>query len=391
MAWKKFQNFFHTVETGVETGDRPISIHEGESMKSMYAVIMAGGKGERFWPLSTSRRPKQLLALAGGKPLIQQSVDRLKGVVPPERIAIVTNESLVEPIREILGEGSPVSVLGEPMGRDTAAAVALGAAWVKRQDPNGVFCVMTADHIIGDLPVFRRTLGEGMRLCAEHDVLMTIGIEPSEPSSAYGYIEAGESWQQAGGIEFYRVRRFVEKPTPDVAREYVATGRYAWNSGMFMWSVASISKAFHQFVPQLAGFIDRWAGYATDAELQAALERDFPELEKISIDYAVMEKADNIVVCKGGFAWDDVGSWPALEAYLPADAAQNTLQGDVALHESTNNIVVSDGRLTALVGVHNLVVVQADGVTLVCDKEHSQNIKGLLAQLRGQPDRDNIL
>lgn len=167
-----------------------------------YAVIMAGGKGERFWPLSTSRRPKQMLALAGGQPLIIQAVERLAGIVPPERILIVTNESLVEPIRHLLGEGSPVGLLGEPVGRDTAAAIAAGAAWIKRRDPEAVFCVMTADHIIGDLPLFRNTLRKGLQLCARHDVLMTIGIEPTEPSSAYGYIEAGKTWKNEDELSF---------------------------------------------------------------------------------------------------------------------------------------------------------------------------------------------
>lgn len=356
-----------------------------------YAVIMAGGKGERFWPLSTSRRPKQLLALAGGKPLIQQAVERLEGVVPPERVLIVTNRSLVGPIRELLGEGSPVGVLGEPVGRDTAAAIAAGSAWIKRRDPEAVFCVMTADHIIGDLPVFRETLARGLALCAKHDVLLTIGIEPSEPSSAYGYIEAGERWTQSGSIDFFHAKRFVEKPDVDTARSYLATGRYAWNSGMFAWSVRSIQKAFAKFRPDLAGKIDCWAACGDDATLDTALEKDFDKLEKISIDYAVMEKADNIVVCKGAFAWDDVGSWPALESHLPRDGQGNAVSGDVETLSSENNIVVSRNRLTALVGVKDLVVIQADDVTLVCDKAHSQDIKALLAKLREQPDRNEIL
>lgn len=359
--------------------------------ENSYALIMAGGKGERFWPLSTARRPKQLLALAGGKPLIVQAVERLSGVVPPERILIVTNAALVEPIRELLGEGSPVGVLGEPLGRDTAAAIAAGAAWIKRRNPDAVFAVLTADHIIGDLPVFRETLTCGMALCAEQDVLLTIGIEPTEPSSAYGYIEAGESWKTCGDIDYFQVRRFVEKPDPETAAGYLQTGRYAWNSGMFIWSIRSIQAAFAAFQPALAERLDAWAACADDAEFQAALERDFPDLCKISIDYAVMEKATNIVICKGRFAWDDVGSWPALEAHLPTDGQGNTIQGDCAAIDSAHNIVVSEGRLTALVGVRDLIVVQADGVTLVCDKAHAQDVKALLAQLREQPGRESIL
>jgi mannose-1-phosphate guanylyltransferase len=360
-------------------------------MPEFHAIIMAGGKGERFWPLSTERRPKQLLALAGGKPLIVQAVDRLAGLVPLERILIVTNQARVEPIRNLLGEGSPIGILGEPVGRDTAAAIAAGTAWIQRRNPEAVVCVLTADHIIGDLPVFRNTLSRGLTLCAEHDVLMTIGIAPTEPSSAYGYIEAGEPWIATEAVEFRHARRFVEKPDLDTARRYLADGNYVWNSGMFIWSLRSICRAFAKYCPQLAAKINEWAACADEAAFQAALERDFPDLVKISIDYAVMEKASNIVMCKGVFAWDDVGSWTALEAHLPKDPMGNATSGEVASHEARNNIVVSGDRLTALVGVQDLIVVQAEGVTLVCEKSRAQELKGLLASLRGQPGRETLL
>jgi mannose-1-phosphate guanylyltransferase len=356
-----------------------------------YALIMAGGKGERFWPLSTETRPKQLLALAGGKPLILQAVDRLAGLIPPERILIVTNRALVAPVCELLGEGSPVGVLGEPVGRDTAAAIAAGTAWIRRRDPTATMCVLTADHVIGDLPVFRDTLARGLELCAEHDILMTIGIAPAAPSSAYGYIEAGDSWKKSGDLEFFRVRRFVEKPDDETAKTYLSSGRYAWNSGMFAWSVRSICTAFREFRPELADKIEAWSACADDHAFQAALERDFPGLQKISIDYAIMEKARNIVVCKGRFSWDDVGSWPALEAHLTRDGTGNAVSGDLVAENSSGNIVVSEGRLTALVGVQNLVVGQAPGVTLVCAKDRAQEIKALVTRLRAQDNRNSIL
>ena len=357
-----------------------------------YAVIMAGGKGERFWPLSTERRPKQLLALAGGKPLVVQAMDRLEGVVPPDHILIATNASLVEPIRELLGPDHPASVLGEPVGRDTAAAIAAATAWILRRDPEAVFCVLTADHIIGDLPVFRNILQQSLKLCAENDVLATIGIEPAFPSSGFGYIQAGEEWKESGGVAFRRVRRFVEKPDTETARQYVESGEYSWNSGMFVWAARNILRAFENYRPQLAERAKAWAAAGSDAEFADALARDFPPLEKISIDYAVMEKADNVVVCRGTFAWDDVGSWPALEAHLPNDAEKNATLGDVELLDARSNIVVGgDGRLTALVGVEGLVVVQAPGVTLVCAKEKAQEIKALVTRLRGDPARAPLL
>lgn len=357
-----------------------------------YAVIMAGGKGERFWPLSTERRPKQLLALVGGKPLLIQAMDRLQGLIPSDHILISTNASLVAPIREQLGPESPVSVLGEPVGRDTAAAIAAAAAWILRRDPQAVFCVLTADHIIGDIPHFQHILRQGLSLCAAHDVLMTIGIPPAEPSSAFGYIQAGEPWQTTEGIEFRRVRRFVEKPDVETARAYLASGDYTWNSGMFVWSARHILSALSRYRPELGALALRWAEAPDDPSFEAALARDFPALEKISIDYAVMEKADNVIMCRGTFPWDDVGSWPALQDHLPLDAAQNALSGDVELLDARSNIVVgTPSHLTALVGVDNLVVVQAPGVTLICEKSKAQQIKALVTRLRGDSRRQSLL
>ncbi len=389
-VWKKL---FHGVEkSGLSWLSRPRTVgmppHVAEHA---YAIIMAGGKGERFWPLSTERHPKQLLSLAGGKALILQAVDRLDGLIPPERILIVTNESLVPAIRRMLGDDNPIGILGEPVGRDTAAAIAAGAAWIKHRDPDAVFCVLTADHIIGNLPVFRKTIATGLTICSANDVLMTIGIPPSEPSSAYGYIEIGETWRKENGVAFCHALRFVEKPDRAKAEEYMATGRYFWNSGMFIWSLRAIQQAFSEFRPVLAGKIDDWAACADDIAFQDALEKDFPALEKISIDYAVMEKAQNIIVCRGEFAWDDVGSWPALESHLPIDPDGNAVQGDMEAVDSKRNIVVSDGRLTALVGVNDLIVVQADSATLICDKSRAQDIKTLVAKLRTQPGRKGIL
>ena len=360
-------------------------------MNHSFAVIMAGGKGERFWPLSTERRPKQLLAFAGGKPMVVQAVDRLTGVVPAENIVIVTSKSLVQPIREMLGSESPVGILGEPIGKDTAAAIALGAAWVKRRDPDGVFCVLTADHVIGDLPKFCDTLKMGMDACSSNDILITIGIVPTEPSSAYGYIETGEVWKNIGSLDFFHVRRFVEKPDVQTATKYLAENRYFWNSGMFIWSTRSIERAFCKYRHQLASMMNDWAKCPNDDAFQAAIEDDFQKLDKISIDYAVMEKADNIVMCRGVFSWDDVGSWPALEAHLPMDSNSNACLGDVESVASTRNIVVSEGRLTALVGVDNLVVVQSEGVTLVCSKTRAQEIKTLVSALRLQAKHSGLL
>lgn len=354
------------------------------------AIIMAGGKGERFWPMSTAARPKQLLALTGGDPLLMQAVKRLLGLIPPERILIVTNASLVAPIREMLGD-LPVGVLGEPVGRDTAAAIAAGAAWFKRRDPQAVMCVLTADHLIGDLPIFQKTLRQALHVAQVEEALITIGIPPREASSAYGYIETGGESAHRGEVDFLRVKRFVEKPDASTAAAYLAAGNYLWNSGMFIWSLQTLEKAFAAFYPALAECLQEWGAAADDEGLQRLLERDFPGMKKISIDYALMEKAQNILVCPGRFSWDDVGSWTALDAHLPKDEAGNAVLGDVVALDADRNIVVSPNHLTALIGVEDLVVAQAEGVTLICPKARAQEIKQLLAKLTAQGGRGTVL
>ncbi|MCO5067620.1 MAG: sugar phosphate nucleotidyltransferase [Kiritimatiellae bacterium] len=347
-----------------------------------YAVILAGGRGERFWPLSRAARPKQLLALVGNRPLLAQAVERLEGLVPPERVLVLTNADLVQASREAAPELPPANIIGEPVGRDTAPAVALATALVKARDPKGVFAILTADHVMGDLPHFRETLAAGMDIAESGDYLVTIGIQPNEPSTGFGYIEQGDDFSTVRGIPFKRVRRFVEKPDRATAESYLASGRFAWNSGMFVWSVASIQSALQKYHPELGSKIDEWALAAVQPNFAELLAQSFATVRKISIDYAVMEKADNIVVAAGTFAWDDVGSWPALERHFPADSAQNVLIGDATAVASAQNIVYSQGRLTALVGVKDFIVVQAEDATLVCHRDHAQNIKELLAKLR---------
>lgn len=360
-------------------------------MAGRYAVIMAGGKGERFWPLSTSKHPKQLLALVGDKPLIAQAVDRLEGLVPPENVFVVTNADLVDATREAAPLLPPENIVGEPIGRDTAAAVACGGALVKAVDENGVFAVLTADQVMGDLDVFSSTLKGGMALAEQNDILVTIGIQPTYPSTGFGYIESGDGYQTAEGVEFRKAGRFVEKPDEATATEYLGTGRFYWNSGMFIWSVSSLEKAFGAHCPEMLELMDTLTGYAKDGKIIEGMDATYPNLGKISVDYALMEKADNIVMACGTFHWDDVGAWPALESHFEQDANGNTPIGQVETLEAEGNIVLSKDRLTAVIGVKDLVVVQAEGVTLVCPKDRAQDIKKMVVALRGKGTYDELL
>lgn len=360
-------------------------------MDNLYAVIMAGGKGERFWPMSTAKRPKQVLSLVGGKPMIQLAVERVGGIVPPERVIVITSADLVDVICEAAPVLSRKNVIGEPYGRDTAAAVALASAIVKAHDPDGVFCVLTADHIIYEHDLFKTTLHESAQMAAKNNVLITIGIVPTEPSTAFGYIEYGAKCKYAGKIEFRQVERFVEKPDATTAAEYINTGKFCWNSGMFIWSVSAIQDALGRYQPQLLKMADKMESLVDSGGFNARLAEEYSQLDKISIDYAIMEKADNILMAKGAFTWHDVGSWPALQNHFDSDDAGNILIGKAEQLASKGNIVCSNERLTALIGVENLVVVQAEGATLVCSREKAQDVKKMLGLLREKGGYDDVL
>jgi mannose-1-phosphate guanylyltransferase len=360
-------------------------------MSGRYAVIMAGGKGERFWPLSTSKHPKQLLALVGDKALIAQAVERLDGLIPPKNVFVVTNADLVEATRNAAPMLPPENIVGEPIGRDTAAAVACGGALVGARDPKAVFAVLTADQVMGDLDVFKATLRGGMNLAEKNEILVTIGIRPTFPSTGFGYIESGADFAKDEGVQFKKAVRFVEKPALPKAQEYLAGGKFFWNSGMFIWSVPTLGKAFAEHCPVMKTLMDELTAYAKRGEIFQGLGKIYPTLEKISVDYALMEKADNIVMACGTFMWDDIGTWPALENHYPQDLDGNTLIGTCAQIGSKNNVIYSKDRLTAVIGAESLIVVQADGVTLVCPKDHAQDIKKMVTALRERGSFDDLL
>ncbi len=350
-------------------------------MENTFAVIMAGGKGERFWPLSTSKTPKQMLSLVGGKPLITVAVERLTGLIPSERILIVTSASLVDATREAVPALPAENVVGEPVGRDTAAAVALASALVQNRAEDGVFCILTADHIIRDIDIFHDTIRSSFEIAAKNDVLITMGITPTFASTGFGYVEAGEAFPSEGDVEFRRATRFVEKPEIETAKQYIAAGNYCWNAGMFVWSVAAIQKALSKHTPALRAMIDALAPHIGTGEFLPTLAAEYDKLERISIDYAVMEPSDNIIMACATFYWDDVGSWVSLENHFDKDANDNVVIGNCEALDATGNIVVSDERVTALIGVKDLVVVQAGNATLICSRDKAQDVKKMVKLL----------
>ncbi len=352
-----------------------------------YAVIMSGGRGERFWPLSTIRRPKQLLSLIGGKPLLAAAVDRLEGFIPKDRIFIVTSRELVAPTREIMPDFPAAQIVGEPCRRDTAAAVALGSVLVAMRDPSASFCVLTADQVIPDTQKFQSALNRCFDLAEVDEALVTMGINPVFPSTGFGYIEAGEPLPgKANEVPAFKAVRFVEKPDAATAAAYVKNGRFYWNSGMFFWKVSSIQQAFRKFCAPLGALCRDLGDCQNMKSLASRLESAYAPLQRISIDYAVMEKASPIVVVKGDFGWDDVGSWPAIANHFPKDVHGNVLIGPNVTLDSKDNVLVSpDGRLTVLLGIDDLIVVQAPQVTLICRKDRAQDVKKIV-QLLDQQD-----
>jgi mannose-1-phosphate guanylyltransferase len=342
-----------------------------------YVVIMAGGKGERLWPLSTTDCPKQCVSLFGGTPLIAQAVSRAMYMVPPENIFIVTSAALVAPIVKALPMIPSGNVVGEPMGRDTAAACMLGTALVAARNPRGTLAVLTADHVIGEPELFAATFGAALDYAEEHPVLATAGIVPTFPSTGFGYIECGEA-VATGDATLYEARRFVEKPDADTAAGYLASGAYYWNSGMFVWSVPTFAAALAAHAPSLSGLLDTFTAASAAGRLDDEMAQLYPDIERISIDYAVMEKATNIVMVKGTFPWSDVGSLGAIEEHFAQDAAGNTVVGLGSMQDAKRNIVVGQGRLTALLGVDDLVVVQTEKATLVCPRSRVQEVKQLV-------------
>jgi mannose-1-phosphate guanylyltransferase len=349
---------------------------------ALYALILAGGTGERFWPLSRRARPKQLLRLVAKQTLLEQAVTRLEGLVPAERLLILTNVEQEAAVRELLPQVPKANIVAEPAKRDTAAAVALGVGWVAARDHSATMIVLPADHVINDTAAFQKTLTAAAAAAEETGALVTIGIKPTWACPGYGYIEQGEAvWLRTVSDEsaIHRVSRFREKPNADLAESFVRKGNFRWNAGMFVWSVPSVLSEFNRHTPELASFISQ---IRAPDNFQKTLRDRFASLPRISFDYAIMEKADRVLVVEAAFDWDDVGSWRAVSKYFQNDGQGNAANCEITAVESSNNIVFNpDGARIALLGVHNLIVVRTPDAILICHRHQAEKIKNLLGQL----------
>jgi mannose-1-phosphate guanylyltransferase len=355
--------------------------------REIYVLILAGGSGERFWPMSRKARPKQLLSLFGSQSLLEATVKRLEGFVPPQRLVILTNAEQEKALRDL---GLPVpaeNIVAEPAKRDTASAIALGVGWIAARDPHALMVVLPADHVIPDSAAFQKTLQVAAEAAEESGALVTLGIQPTWACPGFGYIELGAPWTPSGETpalqtdrgRVFQVARFREKPDAELAEVFLRQGGFRWNAGMFVWTLEAIRRAFVAHAPELERFVESWP---KQQDLADWLSNVFPRLPKISVDYAILEKADRVLVVEAGFDWDDVGSWTALARYLPGDAHGNAANCGLHALDAGGNLVFSDEKTpVALLGVRDLIVVRTKDALLVCHRRDAERVKLLLPGL----------
>ncbi len=353
----------------------------------LHALIMAGGSGTRFWPLSRQALPKQFLTFFGDRSLLQQTMDRLEGFIPAERVLVMTNTQQVAKTSEQLPTLSADQIIGEPMGRDTAACIGVAAAVLAQKDPQAQMVVLAADHLIQPVERFQAALRAAQSLLEENPkALVTFGIPPAWPSTGYGYLKRASKAAESEGISIYRLDSFHEKPELTKAQEYVASGDYYWNSGIFCWQAATILQQVRGCLPSLSAAAERIAAAWGTSEQQEVFFREFQALEKISIDHGVMEaagKAGLVYMVEAPFQWDDVGSWLALERVLPADQTGNVVVGDHLGRNSRQNVIVApQGHLVTTLGAEDLIIVVTQDATLVARRSDEQSVKKLLDDLK---------
>lgn len=356
-----------------------------EPLSHYYAVIMAGGGGTRLWPLSRQSRPKQMLRLIEERSLFQTSVHRLAGVFPPEHIFVVTVNDQAEQLREQCPELPRENFLLEPLPRGTASVVGLAAIALRHRDPDAVMAVLTSDHYIGNEERFRHLLRAAMEVACE-GYLVTLGITPSFPATAYGYIQRGEPIGEFQNLKAYRVLRFKEKPDENQARAFIQSGDHSWNSGMFVWKVSSILAEFSRQMPALFSILEEIAHAWDKPERQDILTRLWGNIEPTTIDYGIMEGAQNVAVIPAeGLSWSDVGSWDALFDVLPGDEMGNIVMGGKHIPLDTSDTLVyvnQDRRLIVTIGVKDLVLVDTGDVLLVCRKDQAQKVRQVVEKLK---------
>ncbi len=352
-------------------------------MAKTYALILAGGSGTRFWPLSRDSKPKQLLNLFGDTTLLNQTIDRLSGLIPLENIIILTNQLQEKEVRAVASELPAENIFAEPAKRDTAPAIALGAGLIAARDPEATMVVLPADQLIEDVTAFHQVMTDAVQTAAHSEALVTIGIKATWACPSFGYIERGDE-VTIDGLDLkhppHEVVKFREKPNSHLAEQFLRQGNFSWNAGMFIWSIPTLINELNQHTPELVDFISE---IRKSNNIKETVDIKFPELNPISIDYALMENAKRVLNIEATFDWDDVGSWISVSKYLDQDEEHNATNTPLVNLDSQNNIVFTKSNDTqvALLGVDDLIVVQTDDSILVANRHQADDIKKLIEKL----------
>ena len=346
-------------------------------------VIMAGGKGERFWPKSRINLPKQFLSLTDdGKSMIQHTVERVKSLVDIENVYVVTNEMYKNLVLEHIPDIPDDNIIIEPVARNTAPCIGLAAMHIIKKNIKSKMIILPSDHLIKFNEIFIDTLKTALDVVEKGSSLVTIGITPNYPETGYGYINftKGENFRDSANI--YEVLRFVEKPNLEKAKEYLTSGQYLWNSGMFVWKASTILENFKEYLPEIYEGLQKIREVINTEKYEEVLKKEFPNLPSESIDYGIMEKAKNIYVIPGNFGWDDVGSWLSLERINKTNQDGNVINGNVISIKTKNSIIQGNEKLIATIGLEDIVIVDTDDVTLVCHKNNTQEVKEIINNLK---------
>jgi mannose-1-phosphate guanylyltransferase len=347
---------------------------------AFYALIMAGGFGTRLWPLSRRDRPKQSLTLVGGRTMFEHAVDRITPLLQPEQVFVVTGAEHVASLAAQAPDLPPENFIVEPVGRGTAPAIGLGAIHLRRQDPEAIMAVLTADHFVVDAATFRQVLTAAAQV-AELGYLITLGIKPSFPSTGYGYIKQGQSLNAVEGFLVFQAERFTEKPSLETALHMVESGEYSWNSGMFIWHVDRILEEFQRQMPDFYVQLAEIEATLGTSGYDATLGRVWPQVVKQTIDYGVMEGAEDVAVIPVDIGWSDVGSWTSVSGLLPADEDGNTIVGPHVGIDTRDTLVIGGNRLVATIGLEGMVIVDTEDALLVCPREREQEVREIVRRL----------
>ncbi len=361
--------------------------------KNNYCVIMAGGVGTRFWPMSKTAHPKQFLDVLGiGRTLIQQTYDRLKDICPAENFYVVTNDIYYNTVKEQIPEMLPEHILTEPLRRNTAPCIAYANHKIMLENPDANIIVAPADHLILKEEEFKKTIQNALDFTKNNDALITLGIKPSRPDTGYGYIQVNNDFDvNWNNKNLQKVKTFTEKPNKEMAQFFLDSGDFFWNSGIFVWSLKSINKAFQNYLPDVNNLFDAGKELYNTPKEKEFISKTYPQCQNISIDYGIMEKADNVYILKSDFGWSDLGTWGSLYANREKDENNNVITGDVMTYDSQNCIIhMPEDKFAVIHGLNDYIVVQADNTLLICKKSDEQMIKHFVNDVSIQKGEDYV-